>query len=133
MSSIEALQLADPKLRHRAAVTNGSLLLPGADGRSAMARRWKDLVELLKKEVSPDGDELTTPQMILVKQAALVALRIEQLQADAVSGADISDDDIVRLSNALSRLFTALAKQWAGKPKSTPSIAEHFARKRASA
>ena len=94
------------------------------------ARRWRDLIALLSREVTDEG-ELSTQQMLLVRQAALLALRIEQLQADAVSGVDVSDDNLVRLSNALSRLLTALAKQRSGKPRcALPTIAQHFEAKR---
>jgi hypothetical protein len=129
--SLDATTFVERPRRTRAALSNGSLLPPGVDGRSSSARRWKDLVEEFSQEL---GGELSAAEVILVKQCALVALRVEQLQADAVSGAEINDSDIVRYSNATARLFTALAKQRASKPKSAvPSIAEHFAKKRAAA
>jgi hypothetical protein len=131
--TVDATQFVCGKPRTRAALSNGSLLPAGVDGRSAAARRFRDLVMELSKEVLGEAEgELSAAQTVLVKQCSLVTIRVEALQADAVSGAVIDDNDLVRLTGALARAFTALAKMRAGKPKhAAPSIAEHFARKRA--
>lgn len=121
--------------RVRAAISNGSLLPAGVDGRSAIARRFRDLVQELTKEVAGEaGGELSAAELVLLKQAALVAIRTETLQTEAVSGVSIDDNDLVRLTGALARVFTALAKVRGSKPRAkVPSIAEHFAKKRAQA
>jgi len=123
----------DPRARAR--ISNGSLL-PGVDGRSAAARRFRDLVAEFGRELG-QGEPLSvralsSAEVALVRQAAAITVRAEALQADIVSGAAIDDSNVVRLTNAACRILLAITRARKGKPKNAlPSIAEHFAKKRA--
>jgi hypothetical protein len=68
---------------NRSAVTNGSKLLVGIDGRSPAARRFRDLIQLYETEV---GGVLTEVERGLIRQAAALTIRAEQLQAAIVEG-----------------------------------------------
>src|SRR6202035_3506846 len=81
---------------NRSAVTNGSKLLVGIDGRSPTARRYRDLVQAVEAEI---GGNLTEVERGLVMQAAALALRAEQMQADIVNGKMVDSDDLIRLSS----------------------------------
>jgi hypothetical protein len=68
---------------NRSAVTNGSKLLVGIDGRSPTARRFRDLIQLYEAEM---GGAPTEVGRGLIKSAAALTLKIEQLQAAIVEG-----------------------------------------------
>jgi hypothetical protein len=91
----------------RAAVSNGSHLLPGIDGRSASARRYRDLVTDLAGDLGGET-ALTSAELALVRQAAATTMRAEQLQAAIVRGESVASDELVRLSNASARILVAL-------------------------
>jgi hypothetical protein len=93
---------------NRSAVTNGSKLLVGIDGRSPAARRFRDLVSLFESEIG-GAAVLTVADRALVKQAAALTLKAEGLQADLVNGLPVDTDQLIRLSSTARRLLTAIA------------------------
>lgn len=106
--------LAPGSVTNRSAVTNGSRLLDGIDGRSPAARRFRDLVQAFETEIG--GDQPSELQRGLVRQAAALALRAEQLQAAIVRGEMVDDDHFIRLSGEARRLIDTL-KSKAAAPK----------------
>ncbi len=77
--------------KSRSAMTNGArrhLHPEGIDGRSTDARRFKDLIAGF---AAPYGGEavLTVAEQALVRNAAALTLKLEQMQADAVAGRPI--------------------------------------------
>ena len=91
----------------RSAITNGSSL--GIDKRTPAGRRYRDLITEFSREVAGGDDgELSQSELILVRQAAALSLRIEALQIAIVDGAVVNDDDIARLTNILMRLLAQI-------------------------
>src|SRR5215203_5415312 len=84
-------------LTNRSAVTNGTRVLNGVDGRSASGRRFRDLIRDFGE---PFGGlkALTGSDRVLVKQAAALALRAESMQAAIVNGEAVDHDALIRLS-----------------------------------
>ena len=101
----EAIDTMKPQGRSRK--TNGSTAFLGkVDGRTAAARRYRDLVRAYTDEL---GGNLSALQGIRVDHAAALTVRLEQLHtAIAAGGQDVSDEDLVRVSNALRRELSAL-------------------------
>jgi len=120
----------------RSAVTNGALLA-GVDKRSAIGRRFRDLVTEYAREIG-GGEPLNPAEMALVKQAAALTVRAEALQIDILNGSAPNDEHLVRISNTLARILWQLdcthrQKSKPGRPLSTStaaSVAEHFASRR---
>jgi hypothetical protein len=81
---------------NRSAISNRSRLLPGIDGRSATARRFRDIC--YETEI---GGNVTEVERDLVRQAAGLTLRAEQLQAAIVRGEAVDNDELIRLSRTL--------------------------------
>lgn len=104
---------------NRSAVTNGSKLLEGIDGRSPAARRYRDLVHLYESEI---GGELTELERGLIKQAAALSLRSEQLQGAVVRGEAVDSDTLIRLSGEARRILTSLRKRHNGRDPSASAI-----------
>jgi hypothetical protein len=94
-----------PEARSR--VTNGKdLFFERIDGRSRTARRFRDLLDELARDL---GGSLTTGEQAVLRQAAGLLLRAEQLQAEIVKGSvPIDADEIVRTANASTRLLASL-------------------------
>lgn len=117
---------------NRSAVTNGTQMLQGIDGRSPEARRYRDLCREYIAELGGD-QSVTEARRALVRQAAGVAVAAEQMQAKIVRGEDIDAEQLVRLSNLQSRLLRQLGiggSKPAAKPK---SLADYLAEREVSA
>ncbi len=95
---IQTITLRPPSTRSR--ITNRSDLLRGIDGRSAEARRFRDLCEGFAADFgsTPPGPR----EMALIRQAAAVAIQAEELQAAIVRGEAVDIEQLTRLSNVLS-------------------------------
>lgn len=92
----------------RAAVTTGSRMLAGVDGRSALARRFRDLVEALGREL---GDGLGEAERLMVRNAASMQLHVEDLTARLARGEDVEPEQFTRAANAATRAISALRKR----------------------
>jgi len=113
-------------------------LLAGVDKRSAIGRRFRDLVTEYAREIG-GGEPLNPAEMALVKQAAALTVRAEALQIDIINGGAADDEHLVRISNTLARILKQLERRHrqkakTGRPPSTStaaSVAEHFATRKA--
>jgi hypothetical protein len=119
-------EIAPRPLTVRSAVTNDPLLLRGVDGRSVVARRYRDVAIALADDLGGQ-DKLSEPSKILVRQAAALTVQVEALQTRIVSGEDVNLEQLTRLSNVLGRTLQRLGLK---KPRPTPSspLARHFSR-----
>ena len=106
---------------NRSRITNGTRLLAGVDGRSATARRFRDLIVDLVAEV---GDGLSTSEFGLIRQAAAMTLHAELLQASIVRGEAVSADELIRLSSEARRILASLRRR--GPAKSRSGVAEYL-------
>jgi hypothetical protein len=74
-------------------------MLDGIDGRSAIARRFRDILKGLLTEF----DVTTEADQALVKQAAFLSILSEQLQAKLVRG-ELADPKIITNQVPASKL-----------------------------
>ena len=125
MSTITA-EFGPRPVNNRSAVTNDPLMLRGVDGRSVVARRYRDVAIALADDLGGQ-DKLSEPTKILVRQAAALTVQVEQLQTQIVAGEDVDLEQLTRLSNVLGRTLQRLGLN---KPRARPTgpLAEHFAR-----
>ena len=95
---------------YRSRVSNGSdLHARGVDGRSAPARRFRDLMLSLAQ---PFGgiEQLSESERSLVRSAALLTVEAERLQARAASGKPVDLEALVRVSNSQARLLGVIRR-----------------------
>jgi hypothetical protein len=123
MASLIARVVSRPSTT-RSAISNGSRILEGVDGRSASARRFKDLVENFSRDLG-GVDRLSEAEQSLIRQAASLTMRGEQLQAAIVRGEAVDPDELIRLSNTARRCLEGIQRR--EQPK--PSLAEHLAKR----
>jgi hypothetical protein len=76
------------------------------DGRRSLAKRFRALVTDFGHDL---GSEVTAAESALIRQAAAVTVKAEQLRAELLSGMPVTTNDLVRSTNAVTRILTALA------------------------
>jgi hypothetical protein len=93
--------------------------LPAPKSRTPLAaiRRFNFLVTKFTREVS-GGRGLLTAESEMVRQAAAIMLRAEQLQAGIVQGEPIDPDELIRLSSEGRRVLRSIRA--GAKPEASP-------------
>jgi hypothetical protein len=81
-------------------------MLPGVDGRSSAARRFRDICANYEAQFGGNISELF--ERDLIRQAAGLTLRAEQLQGAIVRGEPVSNDKLVRISSTAKRLLETI-------------------------
>jgi hypothetical protein len=113
---------------NRSAVSNRTRLLDGVDGRSAGARRFRDICRAYEAEA---GGQVSEVERDLIRQAAGLTLRAEQLQAAVVRGDAVDGDHLIRLASTAKRVLGAIAEKAAKRKPATPRLSDHLARRAA--
>ncbi len=116
--SVDGAPVAQRPLTARSRVTNGRRTLEGVDGRSASARRFRDLLESFSAEYGGVGS-LNETTRALIRQAASLTIRAEQLQAAIVRGEPVDPDELIRLTNTARRTLAGIRRK--EQPKVTLS------------
>jgi hypothetical protein len=101
-------------------------LLEGVDGRSAWARRLRDLIELHGTDLG-GLDELSEAQRALIRRASALTVELEHLEMQfATRDATADELDLYsRLSNTLRRLHETLGLE--RRPKDVkPTLSEYL-------
>lgn len=83
----------------------GSALLSGVDGRSQMARRFREIVTGIEGDL---GGDLSEAQCQLVARSATLAIWCEEREGELAKGADFDAGQYATISNALRRLLSDL-------------------------
>jgi hypothetical protein len=107
-------------------VSNGRLLSPGIDLRSAGGRRFRFLVQSYAAEL---GGELTEPERALVRQAVALQMQAEAMQEAIVAGEKVDADLLIRVSSTSKRLLSIIAGKTGKRdePAGGPSVEDLFA------
>ena len=87
--------------------------MQGVDGRSASARRFRDLYQGFCRDL---GDDPSEADKALARSAAALAVNGELLQAKLAAGEAVDPDELVRNANGLARVMAAL------KTKTKPGV-----------
>ncbi|MGX5846931.1 hypothetical protein ACWGTO_07615 [Mesorhizobium sp. PL10] len=116
------------KSRQRSKLGNGTALLPDIDGRSAIARRIR---ELLAEFTSDMGQDPSAPKLVIAKRAAVLSAWCESAEAKMAK----ADDTLEALDigtyttaiNTLRRLLTDIGLERKMKDV-TPSLRDQMQR-----
>jgi hypothetical protein len=103
----EGSAVSSRPLTVRSALTNDPLLLRGVDGRSTIARRFRDVAIALADDLGGQ-DKLNEATKVLVRQAAALTVQVENLQTKVVAGEDVDLEQLTRLTNVLGRTLHRL-------------------------
>ena len=129
-SALESPQVAPRKSQGKSRVTNGSKLLPLADGRSVTARRFRDLYEDIAADLG-GLDCLSEGQKQLIRRAAMLSAECEKLEAQSARGeAEFNVDLYGQMCDRLGRLFGRLGLERKAREITPDSdVVAHFRRR----
>lgn len=116
--SSQPVALASPSTRSR--ITNGSAMLPGVDGRSGTARRFRDLVEALTRE---HVGTLTEAARLQIRAAASMQVHVEEMTARMANGEHVSAEEMTRAANGAIRALASLKGKAPAKRRGQGSTA----------
>jgi hypothetical protein len=133
MQPMTSRPAAATKPEFRTRVGNGKALLLGVDQRTNGARRHREIVEAIERDLGPD---LTEIERLRVMNCACWQLHAEELTARMVRGEAVDPEAVTRAVNGAARALAALQRgKAARKPARSAfeALEEHLARKRAEA
>lgn len=97
-----------PSKTTRSAIANGSRLhLAEVDGRTAAARRFRDVLAEIVSDLG-GADLLSEGQRQLARRAAMMSVECEALEAKSVAGEAIDLDQYGALADRIGRAFHRL-------------------------
>lgn len=97
------LGLAPRQSQCRSRVSNGADLLPNIDGRSAIARRFRDIIAAVAVDQG-GADRLSEARLQLVRRFAAAAVIAEQIESRLANGEQINIVEHAQLSSTLVRI-----------------------------
>lgn len=115
----------------RSRVTNGKSLLVFGDGRSAGARRFRDVLAGLAAEVG-GLDSLSESEKQIARRAASTSIECELIEAERAAGSEVDPTRYATVLNAQRRAmrdFEGLRKAKAGRKPKTPTLQRYLAEK----
>jgi hypothetical protein len=87
----------------RSRITNGRDILPGIDGRGAVARRYRDIVNAIL--VDQGGvDRCSESRKQLIRRFAAAAVIAEQMESRLANGGEINISEHAQLASTLVRI-----------------------------
>jgi hypothetical protein len=116
---------ARPSPASRSKVSNGSAIHQNVDERSAGARRFRDLIAAYSAGLG----ELNEFDFALVRQAAALTLKSEQMQAALAAGADVDPDALIRLAGESRRSLAAVSAKAVDRKPAGQTLAQYMAAK----
>lgn len=121
---VDAPAVAPRKGRSR--VTNGSVLIPGVDGRSPWIRRCKDIIA---SHISDLGgvDNCSAAERSIVRRASVMTVELERLEVKFAKAGEANADELdqyARVSANLRRLLEAVGLQRRPRDISVPTLSD---------
>jgi hypothetical protein len=108
----------------RSKVGNGRLLPAFADGRSALARRFKDLVQDFAGDLG-GMSELSTAEIQVIRRASMLSAQCEDSEALAAQGDKFDPVVYVTMTNAMNRCFQIIGVKRRSRD-CTPKLSDYL-------
>jgi len=112
-------------------VSNGNKVFVSADGRTAWAKRFRDLVADHASDLG-GSDNLSQSQKALVRRAAALGIELERMEGDLAEGRAVDLDLFGRLSGHQRRILETLGIE-RRKKDLAPTLAQYRAQRQAGA
>lgn len=103
----------------------GAVALAGVDGRSLMARRFREIVTSIESDL---GGDLTEAQRHLIARSATLAIWCEERETELARGEEFDASQYATISNALRRLLSDLGLERRARDV-TPTLDQYLAGK----
>jgi hypothetical protein len=99
MRSFDSVETRIDRRKHnKSRITNGRKLLPLVDGRSVLARRFRDIAGGI---IADHGDDIPEAQRQLIRRFAAASVIAEQMEAKLASGGQIDINQHALLCSTL--------------------------------
>lgn len=108
----------------RSAISNGSKMLAGIDGRSAIARRYRDIVTAILADQG-GADQCSEARKQLIRRFAAAAVLAEQMEAALARGEQIDIAVHALLTSTLVRIAQRIGIDRRAK-NVTPSLRDYL-------
>jgi hypothetical protein len=119
-SAANIQQVIPRKSNGRSRVTNGSKLLPLADGRSVTARRFRDVFDAICADLG-GVDICSEGQKQLARRAAMLSAECEKLEAQSARGdAEFDLEQYGQMTDRLGRCLARLGLERRQRPVEAP-------------
>jgi hypothetical protein len=105
---VENTAITPRKPTARSRVSNGKDWLSGCDQRSAIARRYRDLMAEVVDSDLGGAAVCSQAKLQLARRFAALAVQLEQLEAKLAGGADIDIQEYAVLTSTLVRVISRL-------------------------
>jgi hypothetical protein len=122
--SRDSRSVAERKSNGRSRVSNGHKTLPDADGRSMVARRYRDIASAVLIDQNPESCSEARKQ--LIRRFAASCVLAEQLEAALARGEDINVEQHALLVSSAVRITRQLGLGRIAK-NVTPSLDQYLA------
>ena len=126
--SVDSQTKAPAKTNFSTRQGNGSALLPGVDGRSTMARRYRELVAAMESDL---GGNLPAAKQAIVLRAATLIAWAEQAEAEFARTGEMDVQQFTTATNALRRLLADIGLE--RKVRDVPDLRQWLESKKESA
>jgi hypothetical protein len=113
--------------RAKSRVSNGTQVLPGVDGRSLVARRYRDITSAV---IADQGGlaRMSEARQQLIRRFAAAAVIAEQIEAKLANGEAVNIQEHALLSSTLTRLASRIGIDRRMRTI-TPSLQEYLVMK----
>lgn len=127
LSAAKRRATADRSKSNRSSVTNGRRDFVEADGRSAWARRFRDLCGIYAAHI---GGAPTPPQESLIRRIAALDVESEKMEGALAEGRkdDVDLELYNRVAGTMRRLLADLGFESSKRDITPNPLADHFAR-----
>jgi len=95
------------KVQGRSRITNGADILPGVDGRSLIARRYRDIISAIIVDQGGAG-QLAEARQQLIRRFAAASVLAEEMEARLANGQQVDISEHSTLSSTLVRLASRI-------------------------
>jgi hypothetical protein len=114
------------KSHARSRVSNGKDLLPGIDGRSVVARRYRDISFAIFQDAG-GVDQCSEARQQLIRRFAACSVIAEMMEAELANGKPINIAEHSQLSSTLTRLASRIGIERTSKDVTPPSVSDYLA------
>jgi hypothetical protein len=112
---------ADRKVYARSRLTNGKDLLPDIDGRSLIARRYRDICSAIATDQG-GVDCLSQARLQLIRRFAACCVLAEEMESRLVRGAQIDITEYVQLTTTMVRVAQRIGLDRIQRDVNSPSL-----------
>jgi hypothetical protein len=116
---------ADRKVYARSRLTNGKDLLPNIDGRSVIARRYRDICSAIAADQG-GLDQLSEARLQLIRRFAACCVLSEDMESRLVRGGQIDITEYVQLTSTMVRVAQRIGLDRVPRDVSSPSLSDLF-------